>query len=86
MKELAARCEILAVIGNDQGTNVITEVVQNLTKDNGCGTFISQIPQAGGAAGNLNEWDAKNTERISSTRYKWQWGKVLIKTELIERL
>ena len=34
MGEITARNGIVAVIGNDQRTNLITEVIQNLEKEN----------------------------------------------------
>lgn len=76
----------MAVTGDDRGTNFITEVVQNLAKDTHCGTFISQIPQAAGPIGNLNEWKTKNTKNLAAPDINGSEVKVLIKTELIERL
>ena len=51
MGEITARNGIVAVIGNDQRTNLITEVIQNLEKENVGLQFAINSPKTLNARG-----------------------------------
>ena len=63
MGEVTARYGIVTVIGNDQRTNLITEVIQKLEKEKMGLQFAINSPAYRGNQ-NFNEWIIKSTEGI----------------------